>query len=34
MKKIIAIGGTGFISSLTFVELLKNGYKIIVLDSL
>ena len=34
MKKIIVTGGTGFIGSHTCVELLKNGYKLIVLDSL
>ena len=34
MKTILATGGFGFIGSHTCVELLKEGFKVIVLDSL
>ena len=34
MKTILATGGTGYIGSHTCVELLKKGYKVIILDSL
>ena len=34
MKTILATGGFGFIGSHTCVELLKEGYRIIVIDSL
>ena len=34
MKTILATGGTGYIGSHTCLELLKKGYKVIILDSL
>ena len=34
MKTILATGGTGYIGSHTCLELLKRGYKVIILDSL
>ena len=34
MKTILATGGTGYIGSHTCIELLKRGYKVIILDSL
>lgn len=34
MKTILVTGGTGFIGSHTCVELLKKGYRIIILDNL
>lgn len=34
MKKILVTGGTGFIGSHTCVELLENGYEVIVMDNL
>ena len=34
MKTILATGGTGYIGSHTCIELLKKGYKVIILDSL
>ena len=34
MQTILATGGTGYIGSHTCVELLKKGYKVIIIDSL
>ena len=34
MKRILLTGGTGYIGSHTCIELLKNNYKITILDSL
>ena len=34
MQTILATGGTGFIGSHTCIELLKKGFKVIILDSL
>ncbi len=34
MKTILVTGGTGFIGSHTVVELLKEGYEVIIVDSL
>ena len=34
MKTILATGGTGYIGSHTCLELLKKGYKVIILDNL
>ena len=34
MKTILATGGTGYIGSHTCLELLKKGYKVMILDSL
>ncbi len=34
MGKILVTGGTGFIGSHTCVELLKNGYEIVIVDNL
>ena len=34
MQTILATGGTGYIGSHTCVELLKKGFKVIILDSL
>ena len=34
MQTVLATGGTGFIGSHTCVELLKKGYRVILLDSL
>jgi UDP-glucose 4-epimerase len=34
MKKILVTGGTGFIGSHTVVELQKNGYNVVIADSL
>ena len=32
--KILVTGGTGYIGSHTCVELLKNGYEVIIIDNL
>ena len=32
--KILVTGGTGFIGSHTVVELLNNGYEVIIVDNL
>jgi len=34
MQSILVTGGTGYIGSHTVVELLKNGYKVVILDNL
>ncbi|MDE6798057.1 MAG: NAD-dependent epimerase/dehydratase family protein, partial [Ruminococcus sp.] len=34
MSKILVTGGTGFIGSHTCVELLSNGYEIVIVDNL
>ena len=34
MSKVLVTGGTGFIGSHTCVELLENGYDIIIMDNL
>ena len=34
MKKILVTGGAGYIGSHTCVELLKNGYEVVVIDNL
>ncbi len=34
MNKIIVTGGLGYIGSHTSIELIKNGYKVIIIDSL
>jgi len=34
MQTILVTGGTGYIGSHTVVELLKNGYKVVILDNL
>jgi len=34
MKRILVTGGTGFIGSHTVVELLQNGYNVIIVDNL
>lgn len=34
MKKILVTGGAGFIGSHTCVELLENGYEVIIMDNL
>lgn len=34
MGKILVTGGTGFIGSHTCVELLENGYDVVVMDNL
>ena len=34
MGKILVTGGTGFIGSHTCVELLANGYEIVIVDNL
>ena len=34
MQSILVTGGTGYIGSHTAVELLKNGYKVVILDNL
>ena len=34
MKNILVTGGTGFIGSHTCVELLKNGYNVVIMDNL
>jgi len=34
MKKIIVTGGLGYIGSHTSIELIKNGYKVLIIDSL
>ena len=34
MQTILATGGTGYIGSHTCLELLKRGYRLIILDSL
>ena len=33
MKKILVTGGAGYIGSHTCVELLNNGYEIVILDN-
>ena len=33
MKSILVTGGTGFIGSHTSLNLLENGYRVIILDS-
>lgn len=34
MKKIIVTGGLGYIGSHTSIELIKNGYRVVIIDSL
>ena len=34
IKKILVTGGLGYIGSHTCIELLKNNYKVTILDSL
>ena len=34
MGKILVTGGSGFIGSHTCVELLANGYEVIIMDNL
>jgi len=34
MKKIIVTGGLGYIGSHTVVELINNGYEIVIADNL
>ena len=34
MQTILVTGGTGYIGSHTVVELLKNGYQVVILDNL
>ena len=34
MRKILVTGGLGYIGSHTCIELLKNNYKVTILDSL
>ena len=34
MQTILVTGGTGYIGSHTVVELLNNGYKVVILDNL
>ena len=34
MKKVLVTGGTGYIGSHTVVDLLENGYEVIILDNL
>ncbi|MCK5823976.1 MAG: UDP-glucose 4-epimerase GalE [Ichthyobacteriaceae bacterium] len=34
MKKILVTGGTGYIGSHTAIELIKNGYEVLIIDDL
>jgi len=34
MSKILITGGTGYIGSHTVVELMENGYDVVVVDNL
>ncbi len=34
MQKVLVTGGTGFIGSHTVVELIKSGYKVVIIDNL
>jgi UDP-glucose 4-epimerase len=34
MKKVLITGGTGYIGSHTVVDLLENGYKVVIIDNL